>query len=78
MKKARSLEDPVLGAPQGEATVSPLGEVLYKESWTHGRSDERGDTQLKALLMTYDGIVEEREEYERVPHLGYCGRLRSG
>lgn len=78
MKKALSLEDPVLGAPQGEATESPLGEVLYKESWTHGRSDERGDTQLKALLMTYDGSVEECEEYERVPHLGYCGRLRSG
>lgn len=77
MKKTRSTEDLILGAPQGEATVSPLGEVLYKQSWTHGRSDERGNTQLKVLFMTYDGSVEEREEYERVPHLGYRGRLRS-
>lgn len=76
MKKARSLENLILGAPQGEATVSPLGEVLYKQSWTHGRSNARGDTQLKVLLMTYDSSVEEREEYERVPHLGYRGRLR--
>lgn len=76
MKKARSLENLILGAPQGEATVSPLGEVLYKQSWTHGKSDARGDTQLKVFLMTYDGSVEEREEYERVPHLGCRGGLR--
>lgn len=76
MKKALSLENLVIGAPQYEATVSPLGEVFYKQSWTHGRSNARGDTQFKVLLMTYDGSVEEREEYERVPRLGYRGRLR--
>lgn len=40
--------------------MSTLGEAPYKGSYTHGRSVGRGDTHLKALLMTYNGSVGER------------------